>query len=132
MANSCRKGKRGERDFCKHLQEMGYEARRSQQYQGVAVEGAGDVITSVQGVRFEVKRYKDAPRLWSKLMRDWMDQAIEETPEGKMPVIAIRGNREPWRYVYEWCGELRMMVANTNNTKWLEDEVVANDRFVRD
>lgn len=124
MANSCKKGKRGERDFCNHLKEMGYEARRSQQYQGVRVEGAGDVITSVEGVRFEVKRYKDAPRIWSKQMRDWMDQAIEETPEGKMPVIAIRGNREKWRYVMprrEWAGESLVVIpATEHGTSLLE------------
>lgn len=116
------KGKRGERDFCNHLKDMGYEARRSQQFQGVPVEGAGDVITSVEGVRFEVKRYKDAPRLWTKQMRDWMDQAIAETPEGKMPVIAIRGNHEDWRYVMprrEGASESLVMIPATEHGTYL-------------
>ena len=54
MTNSRQKGKRGELMAAKELERLfGCEARRSQQYCGEA--GDADIITSIDGIHFEVK-----------------------------------------------------------------------------
>ena len=92
------KGKRGEREFARMLSNWGYTARRSQQYQGVPVEGAGDVIVErlSDHFRFEVKRYKDNAKIGSRRIHEWIEQAAEETPKGKLPVVAFRPDYGEW------------------------------------
>jgi len=78
--NSKQKGSRVERSACKLLESCGYEARRSQQFSGVRTDDtSADIITNVKGVRFEIKGgYNDAD-LHSKIVKDWVQTAIEET-----------------------------------------------------
>lgn len=89
MVNSRAKGKRGEHLACEALRSLGIEARRSVQYSGQA--GDDDLITSVQGIGFEVKntnRLKPYP---------FIDQAAHQCKRGssRLPVVLMRSdNRE--------------------------------------
>ena len=52
--NSRAKGKDGELEFAEYLRLAGFEARRGQQFHGGG--DSPDVVTSIPGVHFEVKR----------------------------------------------------------------------------
>jgi Holliday junction resolvase-like predicted endonuclease len=89
MVNSRAKGKRGEHLACEALRALGIEARRSVQYSGEA--GDDDLITSVQGIGFEVKntnRLQPYP---------FLDQASRQCKRGssRLPVVVMKSdNRE--------------------------------------
>ena len=86
--NSKRKGKRGELEFSNLCKEHGFNTRRSQQYSGI--NGDADVV-GLEGIHIEVKRVE---RLnLSKAMK----QAIEDSKEGEIPIVAHRKNREEWK-----------------------------------
>lgn len=82
------KGKRGEREFAHLLKEMGFDARRAQQYSGT--EGTADVLSSILGVHWEVKRYS---RIASNR---FLEQAEEDALVNDVPVVAMREDRGPW------------------------------------
>jgi len=93
-ANAIRKGKRGEREFCHALHDLGYAARRSEQHNGSVPDGAPDVYTDLdEEVYLEVKR-RDS-NLWRKEVRDWLRKTREEAPSGKDPVMAWKPNYCP-------------------------------------
>jgi len=50
--NSKRKGKRGELELAKKLQEYGFNTRRGQQYSGLG----GDDVVGLEGIPIECKR----------------------------------------------------------------------------
>jgi len=50
--NSKRKGKRGELELAKKLQEYGFNTRRGQQYAGLG----GDDVVGLEGIHIERKR----------------------------------------------------------------------------
>lgn len=100
MTDSREKGKRGEREFCHELNERGYGAYRSAQHAGIARrDDSADVITSIEDVRFEVKRGKNNVHIWHKEVRDWINKAKKETPEDKMWCIAWRPDRAGWYFI---------------------------------
>ena len=82
------KGKRGEREIVKILNERGIEARRGEQYCGA--NGDADVI-GLNGVHIEVKRCERF------LMDKWMDQSISDAREDEVPVLFFRRNGEDWK-----------------------------------
>lgn len=86
--NSREKGKAGEREFAALCRKHGFEnARRGQQYSGLE----GKDVVGLAGVHVEVKRIE---RLnLSKAMK----QAIEDSSEGEIPIVAHRKNRENWK-----------------------------------
>jgi Holliday junction resolvase len=91
MTNSRQKGKRGELALVHLLQDHGLVARRGQQFKGTA--DSPDVICdSLPWVHWECK-WRQAHRPW-----DWMHQAMTEA-DGKMPVVAMKRNRDPWLVV---------------------------------
>lgn len=87
MINSIQKGKAGEREFAEYLRKKGFEARRGQQFSGGTE--SPDVVHSVPGVHFEVKR-TEALKLIPALK-----QACDDA-DGKIPVVAFRRNRQGW------------------------------------
>lgn len=87
VVNSKAKGKAGELEFAALLRAHGYSARRGQQYSGV--EGR-DVVSSVPGVHFEVKRV-EALNLAAAF-----DQATRDAAGQAWPVVAHRKSRQPW------------------------------------
>lgn len=88
MGKSSRdKGKRGEREVAKILQEHGYEARRGQQFCGAS--GDADII-GVPGLHIEVKRV-EALELYKAL-----EQSQRDARPGEVPTIWHRKNERPW------------------------------------
>lgn len=82
------KGKRGEREVAEILRQMGLAARRSQQYSGS--EGTADLVTSLAGTHWEVKRYSRIAAC------RFMDQAEEDALVNDVPVVALREDRSAW------------------------------------
>ena len=92
MSNHQRqKGKAGEREFAKVLRELGFDARRSQQYSGEG--GTADLVTSIPNLHVEVKRRTKigAARFMDQAERDWLDSDI--------PLIAMREDGGEWLVV---------------------------------
>lgn len=81
------KGKRGEREVAKLLQENGYSARRGQQFCGAS--GDADVI-GVPGLHIEVKR-TETLKLYEALK-----QSQEDAREKEVPTVWHRRNERPW------------------------------------
>ncbi len=86
--NSRMKGKVGELEAAKLLQEHGFEARRGQQFAGGP--DSGDLKHNVPFVHFEVKRTEKL-RLYPAL-----DQATNDAAEGFDPVVLHRQNKREW------------------------------------
>lgn len=82
------KGKRGEREVASALRAMGFDSRRAQQYAGA--DGTADVLTSIGGTHWEVKRYARIGSL------RFLEQARRDAPEGSIPVVACREDSGPW------------------------------------
>lgn len=89
--NSREKGKRGEREFAKAMQEAGYDCRRNLLEQ---CRGGGHDILGLTGWAPEIKRHEtlEVSKWWSQTL----DQAKKA---GAKPVLAYRQNRKPWRIV---------------------------------
>ena len=81
--NSKRKGKRGELEFSNLCKEHGFNTRRSQQYSGI--NGDADVV-GLEGIHIERLNISNA-----------MKQAIRDSKEGEIPIVAHRKNRENWK-----------------------------------
>jgi len=91
MVNSKMKGKKGELEFCQWLRDnLGVEARRGVQYKGD--KDAPDVVTSVEGVHFEVKRTEKLN------LYDALKQATKDAGEN-IPIVAHRRSREDWVFI---------------------------------
>ncbi len=86
--NSRQKGKIGELDFARLLREVGFEARRGQQFAGGT--DSPDVITSVPGVHFEVKRVERLN------VNAAIEQAVADAPTSTFHCVAHRKNKKPW------------------------------------
>ena len=84
--NSRAKGCRGERDAAELLRSMGFAARRGQQFSG---DGAPDIITSLAGVHFEIKR---SERLSPYR---YMEQSARDARD-LIPTVMMRSNDEEW------------------------------------
>ena len=118
--NSRAKGCRGEREWRDQLREVGFEARRGQQYAGGA--GSPDVICpSLPSIHWEVKRTQ-AGNPYS-----WLVQAAGDAGS-KIPVIAHKRNGRPWICILhapDFLDILRRsdLVASTTD-KVNEDDIV--------
>lgn len=80
------KGLSGEREVRHVFEEAGLEPR--------SLEFSGDhLVVCAAGItlHLEVKR-AEALR-----MTDWSKQAESEAPQGTLPLVVYRRNREPWR-----------------------------------
>lgn len=111
MANSDSKGKRGERELCRKLRKLGFGAIRSAQVSGVRnYDDSADIITSIDAVRFEVKRGYEDVSITSKQFDDWLEKARAETPDDKLAILAWRKNRQPWLFFDSFTAlELRVL-----------------------
>ena len=88
-----RKGKVGELELCQALAVLGHDAYRTAPMQAGGV-GWGDIaVPSMPSLHFEVKRQE---RL---MIPQWVRQAEADASMGRIPVVAFRQSREPWRVV---------------------------------
>lgn len=86
--NSKRKGKRGELEVAHFFQDLGLDARRSQQYAGI--NNDADVV-GVPFLHIEVKRTE-------RLNLDKaMAQSKSEARENEVPTVVSRKDRQEWR-----------------------------------
>lgn len=104
--NSKRKGSCGERELLHLLEAHGIPGQRNdQRYIGGADNP--DIAADVRGLplHIEVKRTE---RL---RLREALQQA-ERDAAGRVPVVAFRGNREPWRVVLRLEDFLKLTVED--------------------
>lgn len=95
MVNSIAKGKRGEREFAKALRDLGFSARRSQQYAGTGE--TADLITDIPATHFEVKSVEKLN------IYKAMEQAVRDSKELKIPVVAHKRSRSDWHITVRLC-----------------------------
>ena len=108
MPQSADKGRRGERELCRELRQYGLGAIRSAQVAGVkGYDDSADIITSIDPVRFEVKRGYEGVGITSQKFDDWRCKLISETAKGEAPVLAWRKNRQPWMFFLFGRGKFR-------------------------
>lgn len=86
--NSRQKGARGERELSLTLRELGYEARRGQQFSGK--NGDADVV-GLPMVHIECKRVEHLN------IDDALDQSVRDARDGEIPVVMHRKNHTPWK-----------------------------------
>lgn len=79
------KGAGGEREFRDVLRSHGYEARRDGRLDD-------DLDHDVPGTHFEVKRRERYE------LDEWIAQA-ERDARGRVPIVAFRKSRQPWRLI---------------------------------
>lgn len=95
MTNSKRKGKTGELELAKLLKKLlGFNVRRSVQYNGRAPEGAADLI-GLPGIHVEVKRVQAG----YTAIHDAMDQAVRDRDSSgaiQLPAVFHRQNQKGW------------------------------------
>lgn len=92
MTNGKRKGKEGELELARKLQEYGYDAKRSVQYNGK--DGQADVI-GLPHIHVEVKRVEKLN------IYDAITQAIRDAKNGNLPAVFHRKNRCNWLVTME-------------------------------
>ena len=106
--NSREKGKAGEREFAALCRKHGFEnARRGQQYSGLE----GKDVVGLEGIHIEVKRVEKLN------LSKAMEQAIRDSKEGEVPIVAHRKNRENWKVTMELDDWFKLYKA------WLNEEV---------
>jgi Holliday junction resolvase len=88
--NSKRKGKRGELELARKLRELGYEVRRSVQYNGKEEEGQADLL-GLPGIHIECKRTEKL-NLYEAVNQAKRDSA----GKGELPVVFHRRNNCEW------------------------------------
>lgn len=119
--NSRTKGASGEREFAGLIHDhLGIRLIRNleQSRSGghdliVHPDEEGPVVDVLDGFALEIKRYQKAT---DGLLRRWWEQAEGQAGAiGKVPALAYRGNREPWRVVIP----LSVMVTDIRDSGFL-------------
>lgn len=100
-----RKGKVGELDARDLLRRLGFEARRTAQYNGKA--GDADISTNIDGLHFEVK-YTERLSPYQ-----FMEQAVRDSRGRALPAVLMRSNRKPWLLCIR-AEELLLLVEHVN------------------
>lgn len=95
--NSRQKGKCGELDACKFLREIGFTARRGQQFRGGS-DSPDVIVDELPDVHLEVKR-NEAMALGNKIWTDACAQAKDEAGLASWAVL-WRPNRAPWHLTF--------------------------------
>ena len=87
--NSKRKGKRGELELAKKLQEYGFNTRRGQQYSGLG----GDDVVGLENIHVECKRVERLN------VYEAVKQACKDAEADEIPAVFWRKNKEEWLVV---------------------------------
>lgn len=92
--NSRNKGAAGERELAALLREHGFDARRGQQFSGVA--GDADVL-GLPGYHIECKRVEKL-NIYAAMDQSTRDADAESLRKGELitPIVAHRKNRREW------------------------------------
>jgi Holliday junction resolvase len=100
--NSRDKGKRGEREWAEYLTQMGFPARRGQQFKG-GPDSPDVICDSLPRWHWEVKR-TERLQIYKA-----MAQAEEERPKDATSAVAHRNNRGEWLVVLRAADFLRLL-----------------------
>ena len=103
--NSRDKGKRGELELAKKLNEYGYDTRRGQQYCGS--NGDADVV-GLPGIHIECKRVEKLN------LYDAMSQSVSDAKENEMPAVFHRKNNCEWLVTMRFDDFMRMYGEKLN------------------
>ena len=87
--NGKRKGKEGELELVHKLNELGFETRRTAQYNGKENGSLADLV-GIDGVHIECKRVENLN------LQKAMEQAIRDSKEDEVPMVFHRKNRKGW------------------------------------
>lgn len=114
MANSCNKGKVGERELANYLRSLGFtDARRTQQHNGA--EGKSDVVCedSLPGLHIECKFGYPIGRfdLGTKLHEDACEQARTDSDGSPWCVLWRPKGLRQWRMTF-YDGDALATIAN--------------------
>ena len=105
--NSRQKGAAGEREWAKLCREQGFtDARRGQQFSGIE----GKDVVGLPSIHVEVKRVERLN------ISKAMEQAIEDSKDTEIPIVAHRKNREEWKVTMRAEDWFKLY------KKWLEGE----------
>ena len=88
MINSKKKGAAGEREFANYCKAMGFDVRRTAQYNGKELDSKADVI-GIPGIHIEVKR-TERLNLYDALAQSKHDAGED------IPVVMHRKNDCEW------------------------------------
>ena len=91
--NSRQKGARGERELAEFLRDLGFEARRGQQFSGGG--DSPDVVHNIPGIHIECKRVETGN------LYKWLAQAKCDALADKIPVVFHRRNDSDWVVVLD-------------------------------
>ncbi len=120
MVNGNLKGKVGEREACKAVEEAlnltPGTLGRSQQYSGKG-ESSADII-GLPGIHFEVKR-TETLNLYKAL-----EQAVSDSKNGNVPTVIHRRNRKDWVLIIR-LNDLPKLIER------LSDKETSNVRKIR-
>lgn len=83
------KGAVGERELARTIRAHGFACERTGR-NGITSE---DVTHDIPGVHLEAKRRE------TLAIPAWIRQAETDAPAGRVPVVAFRQSRQPWRVV---------------------------------
>lgn len=108
--NSRRKGADGEREIAEILRTYGYDARRGQQFSGLA--GDADVI-GMPGYHLEIKRVEKL-NIDTAMAQSIRDADAESIRAGTVitPVVMHRRNRKEWLVTMRLDDFMRRIVQN--------------------
>ena len=109
MVNSCVKGKIGERELCHWIKDnLGIEARRSQQYKGTREDNSADIY-------WDLPIYLECKRVESLSLYPTMERAAEDSGN-QIPVIAHKKNRKDWLFIVRGEDLLKFCMEIVNAT----------------
>ena len=117
MTNSKQKGKRGELEIANILKRMGFNARRTAQYNGKEQGSLADVI-GLPGFHMEVKRVESGFTAIHKAM----EQAIRDS-KGETPTVWHRQNNTEWLVTMRLPDFMERIICSS----WLDDVMECND-----
>lgn len=103
------KGKRGERELAKILNDYGYNTRRGQQFS--AAMGDADVV-GLQGIHIEVKRVEKLN------IHEAMEQSRRDARPNEMPAVFHRKNGGSWLVtmpLYVWIALYKAATKGEHN-----------------
>lgn len=87
--NSKQKGKKGELELSHKLNDLGFNTRRTAQYNGKEQGSLADLV-GIEGVHIECKRVEKLNII------EAMEQARRDSKDGEAPMVFHRRNRTPW------------------------------------
>lgn len=101
------KGVRGEREVLELLERHGFEVR--------GLEATGDHLALGHGVVLHVEtKRQEVARPWH-----WYAQAVDEAPNGTIPLVAFRRSRSPWLALVDLEALAAMLETNGNGVPGL-------------